>query len=79
MWYFRRSAMDEQQQQQDLRPQQEIQKEETLLQSFRSSILPVYPDDSLAKKFVKRAIFYTFASFLLLITIAVGSVLIFFL
>ena len=80
MWYIRESAMEEEQvQQEELKQPSEIQKEETLMQSFRSSILPVNPEDSVLKKFAKRTIFYAFASFLLLITIAIGSVFIFFL
>lgn len=53
--------------------------EETLWQSFRSSIFPVHPNDPPAKRFVKRSLFYTFAGFLLLITIAIGSVMVLFL
>ena len=59
--------------------QEEKIAEETLFQSFRASIFPVHPTDSAAKKFVKRTVFYTFASFLLIITVAIGSVLVFFL
>lgn len=71
--------MEEQKNHPDKTKQQAGAEEETLLQSFRSSIFPVNEADSAFKKLVKRSLFYTFTSFLLLITLAIGSVLIFFL
>lgn len=71
--------MGEQKNQPDQPTQQAAPEEETLFQSFRASIFPVNSQDSAFKKFIKRSMFYTFAVFVMLITLAIGIVLLFFL